>query len=415
MGSIPPAASIEFPQREIVAAIAAAGLIPTNTDLAQLLKALKLIDICNKFKAGVNQGTSTQWSVAITPLPVTPLLAGSAIWVKPVYPSQTGGTVLSVNGGLFYPVVLADLSPITLGDILPNGWVLCLFDGAHWQVIAGCVGRVPGQLPALHANANWYVNGATGNDTTYDGTSPNVMSATIGPFKTVQRGVDETAKYNMNGYDQNVFVADGSYVGGIFLRQTNGAGRCHLIGNQGSSQSVNISATGNLMAIFQAAGSWDVRGFRLSAPGPGALGWGLVLNGGDCQVANLAFGPCSAYHFGGTYNSQVSVAGGKFIIEAGANALSHMFAANGATIIYSSAALATLEIHGNVSFVNAFAETRLGAIIQMTYSSISAKSAVHGKMYSSNENSVIATLGGGPNAYPGDLPGEQTFGGQYIP
>lgn len=40
-GSIPPAASLEYPQREIVNAITAAGLTPTNGDLTQLWQAMQ--------------------------------------------------------------------------------------------------------------------------------------------------------------------------------------------------------------------------------------------------------------------------------------------------------------------------------------------------------------------------------------
>ncbi len=40
-GSIPPAAAMEFTQREIVACIQAAGLTPSNTDLRQLMQAVR--------------------------------------------------------------------------------------------------------------------------------------------------------------------------------------------------------------------------------------------------------------------------------------------------------------------------------------------------------------------------------------
>ncbi|WLT09657.1 DUF2793 domain-containing protein [Bartonella apihabitans] len=40
-GSIPPAESIEFPQREIVKAITDAGMVPDNSDLGQLSKAIR--------------------------------------------------------------------------------------------------------------------------------------------------------------------------------------------------------------------------------------------------------------------------------------------------------------------------------------------------------------------------------------
>jgi hypothetical protein len=55
-GSIVPAASIEYPQREIVAAIQAAGLTGDNADLTQLLKMMKMMDVFNVFKAAIKVG-----------------------------------------------------------------------------------------------------------------------------------------------------------------------------------------------------------------------------------------------------------------------------------------------------------------------------------------------------------------------
>ena len=42
-GSVHPAAASEYPQREIIAVIEAAGLVPTNSDLSQLLAAIQTL------------------------------------------------------------------------------------------------------------------------------------------------------------------------------------------------------------------------------------------------------------------------------------------------------------------------------------------------------------------------------------
>lgn len=51
-GSIPCAEGLEYPQREIVAAIAAAGLTPTNADLTQLLQAIRILALKNVTGSG---------------------------------------------------------------------------------------------------------------------------------------------------------------------------------------------------------------------------------------------------------------------------------------------------------------------------------------------------------------------------
>ena len=96
-GSIVPAASIEFPQREIVNAIAAAGLLPDNGDLSQLLEMMKIMDVFNHFKVGINQGSATQWSTTVPSLPIMPPPDGTTIWFRPGFPSVVGGAVFSVQ------------------------------------------------------------------------------------------------------------------------------------------------------------------------------------------------------------------------------------------------------------------------------------------------------------------------------
>src|SRR3954447_20644484 len=64
-GSIPPAASIEYPQREIVNLIADASLTPANTDLHQLSKAIQSTLLWSDDDAG----TASQIQVTQTPAP----------------------------------------------------------------------------------------------------------------------------------------------------------------------------------------------------------------------------------------------------------------------------------------------------------------------------------------------------------
>ena len=294
MGSIPPAASIEYPQRELVALIAASGLTPDNADLAQLLKAIKLVDVMNIFKMGTNGGSASQWSMACPALPIMPPPLGTAVWFKPGLASVNGGTLFSLNGSALLPVVNCDLSPIAIGDIVPSAWLLLFFDGAHWQVLAGST-RQFGALPLLLANTDWYVNGTTGDDAAYDGTAATHTGGIHGPFKTLQRAANETLKYNMNGYHQFVHVADNAYAA-VALSPTNGTGVVHFLGNSGSPANCAIFAgTPNIAAIGQNGGYYTFNGFRLSAVGAGASD-GIAISGGSCILTNMQFGPCTRFH-----------------------------------------------------------------------------------------------------------------------
>ena len=128
-------------------------------DLAQVLKAIKLVDVLNVFKQGTNGGTAAAWAMTCPTLPIMPPPVGTAAWFKPGVASVNGGTTFSLNGSAPKPVVCVDLSPIHIGDIVASAWLLLYFDGANWQVVAGS-SRAPGMLPPLFAITNWYVNGS---------------------------------------------------------------------------------------------------------------------------------------------------------------------------------------------------------------------------------------------------------------
>lgn len=410
-GSIPPAESIEFPQRELVGLIQASTQSPTNADLTQLTKAIGLIDTHNSMKFATNGGSASQWSASCTGvLPFFTPPVGTSVWFKPGFASVNGGTVFSVNGGAFKSVVNGDLTPIAIGDIVSTAWVRLFFDGTYWQITSGST-RQTGALPLLHATANWYVNDTTGDDNNYDGTAATA-SGSHGPFRTIQRAADETLKYNMNGYDQYIWVANGGY-SPVTLRQTNGTGWVWLMGNQGAPDQVSIATSAAMtIAIFQVAGAYNIRGFRLSATG-GQPASGFFSNGGKTTIANCRFGPASEFHIGAAWNSQVVVDQGTITIEAGANARAHMGCSGGAQIVYNSVQYATLNVMGAVNFSAGFALAWQLAAVQMIYSSILGGGNVTGPQYNAMSNGVVSSLGVG--SFPGNAAGILSYGGQYVP
>lgn len=422
-GSIVPAASIEYPQRELMNLITACGLVGTNSDLSQLLESIKNVDVCNILKNSINHGTQNAWVAVVPPLPSgTNFPIGTALWFCPGQPSVTGGTTFSLNGSPPARVTLPDRSPLLDHDV-PSGftWVFMFWDGVVWQVLAG-ISRTPGSIVTLYANASWFVSAITGSDTLYDGTQP-AISGSHGPFQTIQRAVNETTKYNMNGYAQFIYVADyttgGSYAP-VALPATNGSGTVYLIGNQATPANCPITAaTQYYCAILQTAGQYGIEGFRLSTVGGGYDG--LAVNGGKMQgYGSLQFGPCGRYHMSAGNGGNLILNGpptnNTTIIEAGANAAAHFAAATGgSTGIWTPTFPAVnLNILGSVN-ITAFLSATYAGSFQGFYNSITGFANCHGKKYDSSMNGLIGTLTGGPAVIPGDVAGTTESGGQYQP
>jgi hypothetical protein len=424
-GSIVPAAAVEYPQREIMNAITAVALGGTNSDLTQLLQMLKIMDVNNKFKWATNIGNASQWSASIPSMPIMPPPAGTAIWFKPAYDSVKGGTVFSVNGSAFMPVMNPNLTPVDLGDVVPASVILLFFDGTEWLIIAGKPGNTSGgptsggSIPSLQKNVNWYVNGTTGDDTNYDGTSATVVSAKVGPFKTIQRASDEVLKYNMNGYNQSINIADGTYTGPVSLRPLNGSGQVGIQGNTANPQNVTVQipAGSNLYScFFQTGGYYIYNGIRCTT-GAGQLD-GISSNGGIAILANVRFGPCARYHISsGDSGSSMFLQGGTITIESGANAVSHMNAQLSGLLSFPAAfpsSWPSLNVLGPVSFSAGFIGALALGIAQMKYTTITGGGNISGPKWYAQANGIIDSYGGGVSYFPGTVAGSASSGGQYY-
>ena len=307
-GSIIPAAAIEFPQREIANYIGYTGLEPDNANLTQLTEATQLVDVCNVLKKAVNTGTANAWGATIPGLPLG-LSVATAFWFAPKFESLEGGVVIEFNGGGPYEVRHLDRSPIGKGDISQWSWLLLFFDGTYWLVVIGGRFNIKateidyGGPEYLQAPKDFYVNDSIGNDA-YDGLRPNVGEG-HGPFKTIQKALNQIPKYNLNGYDVRIHVADGTYqttgssVGGV----VNGVGTVRLIGNVAAPQNVLVHSTAGSGLILGGAGVYSVDGFTFWAPvggdagngtGLAALSYAVVVVGHvrfkACGTAHLSFG-----------------------------------------------------------------------------------------------------------------------------
>jgi hypothetical protein len=205
-GSIPPAASIEYPQREIVALINATGVAPANSDLSQLARGVQ-----HGLNFAVAAGTPNAISVNLLPVPLV-IHEGFVLWVRTIA-TNTDAVYVDVNalGGM--EVLLMDGTPVKPASWGP-GWYLGLVADAagHWVLFSASASVLGGQTK-LVANRDFYVNVNTGDDT-YNGSAPTLTPGTTnGPFKTIQKGATTVGQIDLNGYTATVHVADGTYSG----------------------------------------------------------------------------------------------------------------------------------------------------------------------------------------------------------
>lgn len=130
-GSVIPAASIEYPQREIVKFILQNDMFPTNEDLNQLGRGVQL-DLPNY---GIDYGVANAMAVTLNPAPIT-YHAGLKIFIL-VEGNNTGTTTLNVNGLGAVPVRHIDLTELSPGDLIHDGIALVFYDGTQFQLLFG--------------------------------------------------------------------------------------------------------------------------------------------------------------------------------------------------------------------------------------------------------------------------------------
>jgi hypothetical protein len=409
-GSIVPAAAVEYPQREIVNAVTDIGLAtPTNADLHQLSAATRFMRPQYLLDTG---GVNTM-QIAMSPSPL--------VWAIPLCffvlannTSTISNPVISIVGvGGSIPIVRRDNTALFPGDIRSGSVYLMMFDGTSVRVVS----FVPSDLPQVPLNSNLgiYVNGATGSDTLYDGTSPTI-SGVHGPFATIQKGCNQTSKYNLNGYTISVYVADwASTYAGFDCPSVNGAGTINVQGNIAVPGNVKITRSGASAAHFGGNGQFTISGFQITETGsptpgdPGACIW-MNNSGGNLSVGSInfgsAFGPLMSSLSGSVY------VGGPLVILSGITAGSAWHATNAGSKVFAAPSPPSLTIQGPCN-ISIFAAASVLAELLPQFSSISGASNVTGQKYQANNNAVISTNTNDITYLPGNTAGAVSSGAQY--
>lgn len=410
MGSIPPAESIEYPQREIHNYVNITGLTPTNTDLLQLAKAVQ----SGKVNYGLDVGAPN--NIAITPVvPISAYVAGQRFIIKMGY-GNTSQVTVNVNGLGPVPLVHVDQTPFLAYELLVGQLLEVAYDGTKFQAIAGAstTGTVLMSQPQ-----NLFVNPNTGDDTLYDGTSSSVTGTNSGPFRTIQKALATMKKYNLGGWTFQINLADGvyAYSDRIDVPLPNGSGTCNIVGNVSNPAAVSVFNVNKGSAfIFFNGGHFYLSGFscRATADFPGADGghgiW--VMFGTSVNLGVMHWNAVPGAHILVGANASVGIYGDQIIAGGAQN---HQAAyLNGALIggiNYTTDPNLTITAPVTIA---SFCAADGGAQVQSIWKSITGKANVTGARYHAAGNGVINSGGRGATALPGTIPGDLATGGQYL-
>lgn len=122
-GSIPPAASIEYPQREIVNFITDSGITPSNGDLRQLGKSVQN----GKVTYAADTGTANAAAITLAPA-VTALTSGMVFRFKKMNAANTAAMTLAVNGLTARSIVKMGGGALVSGELVANYPIEVMYD-----------------------------------------------------------------------------------------------------------------------------------------------------------------------------------------------------------------------------------------------------------------------------------------------
>jgi hypothetical protein len=403
MGSIPPAASIEYPQREIVNLITDATMVPTDGDLHQLSKAIQ------SGKLIYADDTGSVNLLALNCVPSLAALKRGMIFITMAATTNNGPSNATVNG-LTAPIVHPkDNSPLLPFDINTGQMLALAFDGTNFQLAWSGSGSKAAQ-GVLQANYDFYVNGTTGSDTLYDGTQATVGSAGHGPFKTIQTGINAASKLNANGFTITIHVADGTYPsfasvtnvtnGGLVLKGNSATPAACLISTPAAGATACIGARGVGVGIF-------IDGFKLTNAWPN--GYDMTSQqGSNINFQNMDFGYCQGAHMLCDLGSMSAY--GNYTISGNANA--HLMCQY-SDFVLTPSGYNTVTIGGGVALNYFMYATGIGFVRCNTRTNF-VGALTQGYKFYVNANAVIDTGGAGVNYFPGPTAGVQATGGQYL-
>jgi hypothetical protein len=410
-GSIPPAFSIEHPQREIVNMITASGLAPNEADLNQLVRSVQN----GAVNFAADNGTPN--FIAITPTPVVAALTTGLHFRVKVAAGNTGPTKVNVSNLGWFPLRHGDGTEMGSGELYVGQIIDIVWDAAtpRWQMLTG---GLSGQVITLTSTRAFYCNATTGDDNAYDGSAAAIDSVNgHGPFKTLRKALQMVTKYNLSGFQFYVYLADGIYLetASILAPVPNGSGQIVIVGNQANPQNVKLYNAGDGSCFQVVAGSYIFDGvsFQCTNPIPGDSGISLwVLTGGTCTIYSTAFFSGPFFQMYASGGGLISIRGPISIFGGGAG---HIGAGQNGCVVVFPNPLPTLNLRANATYAQAFCLAESGGQIACAYNAINMNAlTITGQRYVASSNGVINVNGRGTSYLPGTIAGAVSTGGQYV-
>jgi hypothetical protein len=359
-----------------------------------------------------DQGTANNIVVNLSPAPKE--LKKGQVVVTTVKVTNSGATVLNLNGSGNQPVVRSDGSALNFADILGGSLQAFGWDGARWQLL--WMQRQPGSPVYLQASRDYYISnsGSDAND-----------GITLGAaWATLQHAASYITRFNLNGYNISIHVSDGTYAA-VRVPMMSGSGFVFWIGNHAAPSNCTIAGNGVSGVSAQNCGtahSFD--GFHLTATGAytgdGMNGAQVSGPGTGVVFTNIDWGTCSGSHLAisqagvATYAGNMIVSGSAQGSNPGMTSGWHVFCVDGGIVQVPSLTQVTLTIIASVVMGNGggWVITSYFGFSQIVYASITNGGAVTGLKFRAGTYGVISVAGAGDNHYPGNAAGVRA-GGVY--
>ncbi|WP_315768204.1 hypothetical protein [Bradyrhizobium sp. SZCCHNR2012] len=374
-----------------------------NADDLILLKSVQQLIQRNQPKFALDSGTANHVVVALSPAPIE--YKNGMIVEAIVANPNTGPTDINVNGLGVIPVVRPDGTPVQQGDLLGGQFqAFGIYNGKAQLVWSQ---KMPGAPIYLQASRDFYVAN-TGSDAN-DGSSG-------APWATLQKAANYITRFNLNGFNINVHVADGTYAG-VSLPAMAGSGSVNWIGNHGAPGNCIIAGNGVSAIAAQNCGrAHTFDGFRLSTSGTYTgdpmCGANVAGAGTAVLLTNIDWGVCSGYHLAVTQAAVVTYAGNMIASgpSQGANPQAtqgwHCYCGDGGIVQVPSLSNVTLTIPSPITMGNGggWVEVFYNGFSQIVYGSITGGGNVTGQKFRV-QNAICSVAGNGDNHYPGNIPG----------